>query len=158
MPNYGQAAILARKFLVEGRVQSPEEAWEKATAAIFPDSNSSQEKSCPKAAFLGLCEEGLVRGVSPGQSTSSRENKGYAVKAVWLLKSDPALAADENLLWSKVIDGAGKAPNLQMDVVMSLWSNDLIDVDALDLDQRQQETVLRYSMKQAAKVAKENPY
>jgi hypothetical protein len=47
-----------------------------------------------------------------------------------------------------------------MDVVISLWNKNLIclDVKTLDLDEQEQKSVLRYSMGQAAKIAKENPY
>lgn len=38
--------------------------YEKAVEEVFPNSKSSQEKSCPKNAFLGLCEEGLVKGIT----------------------------------------------------------------------------------------------
>jgi hypothetical protein len=160
MRKYGRAAVLATKLITEGFARDPLEAWRKATVEIFPDSPSSQEKGCPKGAYLGLCEEGLVQGVRPGEYTTSKENKGYALKAVELLGMNPSLAKDEDLLWSKVLQGENKTPNSQMDVVISLWTLGLINTaaqESLD-DLSQQKAVLRYSMKEASKIARENPY
>ena len=41
---------------------------------VFMDSKSSQEKGCPKSAFLGLCEEGFIKEISKGKYTSSVKN------------------------------------------------------------------------------------
>ncbi|WP_434751377.1 DUF6979 family protein [Paenibacillus amylolyticus] len=53
----------------------------------------AQRKGCPKNAFLGLCEEGLVHNIVSGRYTErsgSQKNKNYAVKAVriWIEKLD----------------------------------------------------------------------
>lgn len=160
MGRYGETALRAIRLLLDNGVATPEEAWEKAAAEVFPQSPSSQEKACPKGAFLGLCEEGLVRGVKAGDYTHSVENKKYAVRALELLARDPSLANDDQLLWARVLNGERKAPNSQMDVVLSLWTANLINLEMLESvqDGRDQEAVLRYSMQQAAKAAKENPY
>jgi hypothetical protein len=130
MAKYGRAAVLARDLVVQD-ARTPEHAWALAIAAIFPESPSSQQKGCPRAAFLGLCEEGLVKGVGPGKYTNSIDNKSYAIKAVQLLRLDPSLARNEDLLWSKVMNGAEKTPNSQMDVVTTLWQHELINRDAI---------------------------
>lgn len=74
---------------------------------------------------MGLCEEGLVRGVPKGNYTykSNSLNKAYAVEAVKLLKANPELAKDRNSLWQEVMQGAKKSHNSQMDVVLALWEN-----------------------------------
>jgi hypothetical protein len=46
---------------------------------------SAQKKGCPRGAFLGLCEEGLVKGIPAGNYTTSKDNKAYAVRAAELL-------------------------------------------------------------------------
>ena len=120
MSKYGDAAIKATRFLLTGQANSPPEAWSSAVRAIFPESISSQEKGCPKITYLGLCEEGLIRGVPPRQYTRSSKNKCYAIDAVKLLKQEPALARDRELLWSKVVRGERKVSNNQMDVVVAL--------------------------------------
>jgi hypothetical protein len=124
---YGRAAVRATGFFHDSLVDSPQDAWEQATAEQFPDSTSSQEKGCPRGAFLGLCEEGLVRGIRSGHYTRSQKNKRYAVDAVALLQADPSLAHHEALLWSRAVAGENIAPNAQMDVVIALWDNGLIN-------------------------------
>jgi Family of unknown function (DUF6979) len=132
MAKYGRAAVLAHELVVQD-ARTPEYAWTLAMAAIFPDSPSSQQKGCPKTTFLGLCEEGLVRGIDPGKYTTSVDNKSYAIKAMQLLQLDPSLATNEDLLWSKVMNGAEKTPNSQMDVVTTLWQHGLINRNAIAL-------------------------
>ncbi|MBM4306311.1 MAG: hypothetical protein FJ123_06185 [Deltaproteobacteria bacterium] len=126
MAKYGDAAIKATRFLLTGQANSPPEAWSSAVRAMFPISISSQQKGCPKTTYLGLCEDGLIKGVPPGKYTRSSKNKCYAVDAVKLLKQEPTLADDQEMLWSKVVKGEKKKPNNQMDVVISLWKKDLI--------------------------------
>jgi hypothetical protein len=127
--------ILANKYgdvavMVAGQTNSdewqPKEQWESAAATLFPNSPTSQRKACPKGAFLGLCEEGLVRGIPPGRYTSSKDNKGYAIRAVKLLRDGHASTQPQEL-WSAVVNGAQKAHNSQMDVVIALWEHGFID-------------------------------
>jgi len=128
MAKYGDAAVYATKLYLSGNANLPDDAWTEAVKMIFPDSPSSQKKGCPKGAYLGLCEEGLVKGVPPINYTRSKKNKGYAVEAVRLLKCEPDLAKDENLLWFMVMKGEEKAHNSQMDVVITLWNHGLIEL------------------------------
>jgi len=85
-----------------------------------------RDKGCPKGAFLGLCEEGLVRGIPRGLYTQSRKNKEYAVRAVRLLKEGQYAPKDPFVLWSRVMAGDPKNYNQQMDVVLALWENGYI--------------------------------
>ena len=64
-----------------------------------------------QGAFLGLCAEGLVKGVNPGNYTKSIDNKRYAVEAVQILMNHPELADDPKTLWSHVIKGIVKTEN-----------------------------------------------
>jgi len=127
MGKYGDAAIKATRFLLTEQTNSAPKAWSSAVRAIFPESISSQQKGCPKATYLGLCKEGLIKGVLPGRYTSSSKNKRYAIDAVKLLKQDPTLADDQELLWQKVVKSERKKHNNQMDVVIGLWKEDMID-------------------------------
>ena len=104
----------------------PGVAWARATASTFPNSLSMQEKACPKGAFLGLCEEGLVQGVPPGAYTRSQSNKQYAVNAVGRLRQEPSADMDRLALWSVSSSDPRKAHNGQMDVVLALWIAGLI--------------------------------
>jgi hypothetical protein len=51
---------------------------------LYPTSPTSRKKDCPRGAFLGLCEEGLVKGIPAGKYTASKDNKAYAVRAAAL--------------------------------------------------------------------------
>jgi hypothetical protein len=126
MGKYGDAAVLATQMMLDGRAASPLDAWRMAVQLVFPRSLSSQEKGCPKCAYLGLCEDGLVNGVESGSYTGSVDNKRYAVEAVALLRWDPELADAPELLWACVTDDSGKTHNGQMDVVIALWQADHI--------------------------------
>lgn len=61
MNSYGQSAVHAVRAYA-ALSESPQDAWNRATSDIFGVNTSSQRKGCPRNAFLGLCEEGLVRG------------------------------------------------------------------------------------------------
>lgn len=131
MGDYGKAALKAHKMATGKRSRDPRQAWKQATSSIWPRGTPSQVKSCPRDAFLGLCQAGKVQGVPPGQYTRSLKNKIYAIKAVALLKAQPSLAKQGvGVIWSKVMgklsEPAGKVHNQQMDVVLSLFQNGLI--------------------------------
>lgn len=126
MANYGDAAVRAAKLAYEQHL-APEEAWRRAAAATFPKSLASQVKGCPKGAFLGLCEVGLVRGIPRGEYTRSQMNKQYAVNAVTALRRAPALAHDRTALWRSALGATGvKKHNGQIDVVVALWKAGLV--------------------------------
>ena len=129
MGKYGEAAILAVRLFTKSKAGNPVNAWKQAMAQVFPDSQSSRKKSCPKSTFLGLCEEGLVVGVAAGNYTTSIDNKRYALQAVKQLRKNPALVDDGVKLWKTIIGTENKVENSQMDVVISLWRNGLLDCD-----------------------------
>jgi hypothetical protein len=117
---YGVAALLAAA--PQQTFADPAERWRFAVEMIFPGKIASQKKGCPKGAFLGLCEEGLVKGIANGKYTTSIDNKHYALRAVELLRAgDSRIKPIE--LWSLVMNGVKKSHNGQMDVVLALWSN-----------------------------------
>lgn len=125
---YDKVALIATTKIAENNVE-PEQAWLSAAQEVFKDKRASIEKGCPKGAFLGLCEEGHINGVPKGQYTKSKLNKQYAIKAVEILKSQSG-KLDAKVLWSEVLIGLGADPNKkhngQMEVVLSLWDNNLI--------------------------------
>lgn len=122
---YGETAVLAVKFYKEGNT-TPMEAWRIATYDMFFDNKPARNKVCPRSAFLGLCEEGLIRGVPKGNYTSSLENKACAVLACKLLETNPKLAKNPKKLWERASGNSKKQHNQQMDVVLALWKNDMI--------------------------------
>jgi hypothetical protein len=121
---FGKTAIKAVELYALGE-KNPVTAWEKACDEIFEEGNTSRDKPCPRNAFLGLCEEGLVRGISPGDYTVKNENKNkaYAIKAVAKLHEIPILADSTARLWEAVTQ---ISHNGQMDVVIALWNEGLI--------------------------------
>lgn len=126
MGRYGLASINAVELIKSGKTVDPILAWNLATTQIFGTKTSMINKGCPKGAFLGLCEEGLIKGIPIGHYTSSIKNKSYAIKAVTILKSVPSKEYTEQSLWEKVIGNVFKKPNQQMDVVITLWKNKYI--------------------------------
>lgn len=129
MNSYRKVATRATHMFTTGIVESPREAWSKAAGDVFGVGTSSQEKSCPKDAFLALCEEGLVKGIPNGQYTRSKKNKKYALNAVDILKRNPDLVTDTKTLWNRSVGGEEKKHNSQMDVVIALWKNNLLVLD-----------------------------
>lgn len=125
MNNYGKSAIRAVEIIHSGEALFTEVAWIKATTEFF----NTKTKVCPRSAFLGLCEAGLVKGVyqtnikKPLKNTT---NKDHAIEAVKLLSQNEAYATYTSLqLWRTMV-GDSKSHNFQLDVVLALWNNDMI--------------------------------
>lgn len=125
MEKYRQAAVLAVEILKEGSITNPEQAWNQAVTKIFPTSTSLKNKGCPKGAFLGLCNEGMVSGIPAGSYSKLTKNGEYAITAVKILRTNPFLVSQPALLWKNVA-GNTKSENSQMDVVIGLWEANYI--------------------------------
>lgn len=119
---YGQTALKALQNYKSS--YSITEIYERTATEIF-ETKSSQEKSCPKNTFLGLCEEGLVKGIPKGNYTKSVKNKEYALNAVEILKNNTQTRFSPKELWEQLELG-DKRSNSQMDVVLALWNEGLI--------------------------------
>jgi hypothetical protein len=134
MGKYGDTAVRAAGLLQNGH-KSAEEAWRAVAAEMFPDAPEARRKGCPKQAFLGLCQAGLIRGVSAAVARPDPSlNRDYAAVAVRLLAADPGLAyAGSAELWRRVMEeiraDTEKRHNQQMDVVLALWNEQLITHD-----------------------------
>ena len=125
MHEYGKAAIAAVKLI---GADAPKSAWNKATIDTFGANTSGQIKSCPRCAFLALCETGRIQGVSAGVYTSSKKNKEYALSALKILEESKNIASMEpNILWEKVMNGVKIEHNHQMDVVLALWNDGCVN-------------------------------
>ncbi|MCY4394730.1 MAG: hypothetical protein OXC10_06310 [Rhodospirillaceae bacterium] len=121
MSKYGNVAILAAKRARSG--QEPASAWKQSAEEIFRGKPESQKKGCPRNAFLGLAEEGLIRGVASGKYTNSKDNKRYALEGLKFLNKCPEAAEYPKMMWDKIMDGKIKSHNEQMFVVAALWKN-----------------------------------
>lgn len=93
--------------------------------SLYPTSPTARNKACPRGAFLGLCEKGLVKETPAGRHTAARGNKAYAVRAAPLL-AEGRQNLSTGSLWRAVTDDPEKTHNSQMDVVLALWKNALI--------------------------------
>lgn len=126
MAKYGEVATRAVGLMLWRPPTNPLEAWEEAAALVFPDSPASRGKGCPKSAFLGLCEEGVVAGVPPGSYTRSALNKEYALVGLTELRRSPELVSHQRQLWRAATRGKEIQPNSQMEVLTALWEAGLI--------------------------------
>jgi hypothetical protein len=125
MNKYSEAAILAVQLLKGGSIADPPDAWVQATQKYFPTSTSLQNKGCPKGAFLGLCNKGMIEGLPPGKYSNPTKNGKYATDAIEILRKNRFLSSQPDLLWKKVA-GKTKSENHQMDVVVGLWEANCI--------------------------------
>jgi hypothetical protein len=127
MKKYNNYGLCAKEAVLNGN--DPINSWKIAIENNLT-SKSSKIKACPKNAFLGLCEEGLVKGIKSGSFFKSKKpnlNKKYAITAVDILKENSNLSKKE--LWGKVserLNLGNKRHNSQMDVVLALWEHGLI--------------------------------
>jgi hypothetical protein len=125
MITYNKYGLIALKSVQNYRDSySITEIWSQSAKEVF-ETKSSQEKGCPKGTFLGLCEEGLVKGIPKGNYTKSVKNKEYALKAIAILKQNTQTTFSPKELWEKLELG-DKRSNSQMDVVLALWENGFI--------------------------------
>lgn len=131
MGNYGKTATIAVSRLANAPSLSPRDAWKAATGEVFPDSPSSQAKSCPRDTFLALCETGGINNVAAGVYTRSTENKRYALRALDALRADPRLSEDQRALWKIAVQGEAKVHNSQMDVVATLYRSSLLKMNSI---------------------------
>ena len=105
----------------------PIQGWEDAVHKTATKL-SYMKKACPRGAFLGLCENGLVLNIPSGSHTKSKINKQYALEAVRILKSGSHYN-DPKELWNQVLVNLGVGEithNGQMDVVLALWKKGYI--------------------------------
>lgn len=124
MNKYAQVAINTVNFINKNG-GNPMLIWLKEADYIFGEHKSSAMKGCPRAAFLGLCEAGLVKGIPCGNYTKSKKNKEYAIEAVKFLKENSADNLTSKELWSRITHNE-KTHNSQMDIVYELFKRGYI--------------------------------
>lgn len=124
MIKYREAAVYAVELITTDDGDEPTVAWEKSTKKFFPSSTNLQDKGCPKGAFLGLCNQGLIKGIAPGNYAKATKNGDYAIKAVDILKKNRFLVSQPDMLWKKIAPTISH--NHQLEVVIGLWEANLI--------------------------------
>lgn len=135
LSKFGRNAVGAVLRAKEGNL-SPKDAWNLEAAETFREAPASRVKGCPREAFLGLCDAGMVRGVSVKQEegTRRRPNRDYARTAARMLSTEPGIALlPKTEIWRRVLAElelpTGKKHNSQIDVVLALWKEGLLEVD-----------------------------
>lgn len=132
MPVYGEVALRAWSLASAGGT-SPPAAWKQALEERFTEPKQLQNAirhTCPKGAFLGLCQHGLVKGVKKGWYTNSTSSSSFALMTVALLREAPSLAHDKPALKARVF--GGRTPNGEVDVVLALWENGIVQAAVVD--------------------------
>jgi hypothetical protein len=130
MGKYGDAAVRAIELYKTRLLENPLQAWEDATTEFFGKGTSLQKKACPRGTFLGLCEDGLIKGIPKGNYTKSKDNKMYAISIYKQLRKNPELMNFPNdeifrKTMIKLERNPNKKPNNQVDVVKAIFKRDL---------------------------------
>lgn len=86
---------------------------------------ASIKKGCPRLAFIGLCENNLIKDIEVKNSNKDSLNKNYAVEAVKVLKNDKRNYTSKEL-WEE-IGNKDKKHNGQMSIVLALWEKGMIE-------------------------------
>ena len=86
---------------------------------------ASIKKVCPRLAFIGLCENNLIKDIEVKNSDKESLNKNYAVEAVKVLKNNKKNYTSKEL-WEE-IGNKDKKHNRQMDIVLALWKKGMIE-------------------------------
>lgn len=123
--NYGLVAVSYAKELIATKELPSNEGWKKVARSVFTK-DSLVEKGCPRGCFLGICEEGLIKGIPKGRYTTSKKNKSYGISAIQILRANDKYKDKPLQLWEK-IPGASNTYNHQMHVVCALWKAGLIN-------------------------------
>lgn len=124
MNTYAQIAINVVNQALKANID-PVDSWDKYSNLAFGTGTAAASKSCPKTTFLGLCEEGYIKGINPGHYTRSILNKEYGLRAVDFIKEDNKLVDKPEELWQKITNGY-KKHNGQMAVVCELYKHGMI--------------------------------
>jgi len=138
MTNYEAITLKAVKILSEKQTSSFEEVWKKSGKELDLE-ESIWKKGCPKNAFIGVCEMGLIKGIQGIPNVELSKNGKYAVTALRLIIKNPQLYTNMSGpdLWREVLKEChletSKNYNQQMAVVLTLWNNNKIDTEKLRL-------------------------
>lgn len=86
---------------------------------------ASIKKVCPRLAFIGLCENNLIKGIEIKNSNKESLNKNYVIEAVKVLKNDERNYTSKEL-WEE-IGNKDKKHNSQMNIVLALWEKGMVE-------------------------------
>ncbi|CRY55648.1 Uncharacterised protein [Yersinia intermedia] len=114
MTKYTEAALIVVKRCQANDSLNVMVTWQSVIREL-----KAYDEACPRSAFIGLCEEGLVKGIPAGSYglRENNKNKGYAVAAANLILSGHEL--DHKVIWRKVTD-SNIVPHDQVNIVIAL--------------------------------------
>lgn len=91
------------------------------TAKQVYGSASTAEKRCPRPAFLGLANIGVLNGVPPREYGAPGKNAQYAQTALTLVLANQDLANQPRELWRLALQDEDKRYSQQMHVLSAIW-------------------------------------
>lgn len=122
MTKYTDAALIATRSCQGQKKPDVKTAWLKAIHNL-----NAYDEGCPRCAYLGLCEEGMVKGIPAGSYglRADNKNKGYAVYAANLILSGHE--QDHKKIWKKITDNRISAHD-QVKIVIALHNAGLLQL------------------------------
>lgn len=123
MNRYTEIVVKAINTIKEGRVQNPVEAWDKSLTDVFGNNITSYNRNCARNTFLGLCEEGYIKGINKGKYTLSKINKEYVVKLRDTIYKNQV--SNEDNIWL-AINMSDKKHYLQLQIVKELYEEKIL--------------------------------
>ncbi|UFH69707.1 DUF6979 family protein [Morganella morganii] len=124
MATYGKTAV--QTVLNYDAAGDLAKQWEVQISSLT-QSGSVINKGCPRAAFLGLCEEGVVKNIPENNYGAGEKNKHHALKILELAQANSGITAAECFrMYQESNPDLPKTHNGQADVVISLLEANLI--------------------------------
>ena len=124
MTRYQYAVLRAVELIGKGIL--PRQAWERAL-----EMEDLKGKGCARAAFLGLCSEGIILKCKKGNYSRGCKNKEYAIKGLkYLIENPQDVVLSPNRLWKKanIKKNFVNQTGYQMDIAIVLFINNLYNI------------------------------
>ncbi|RZB34236.1 MAG: hypothetical protein SRB1_00004 [Desulfobacteraceae bacterium Eth-SRB1] len=123
--NYGQIAVDAANGFQQSVNAGLLQAWSNSLKI-----NNTNDKDCPRVAFLGLCEDGFVAGVPKGNyiqksSVSVIKQKAIDIRNIIMNNNPPSIPTRTKTLIWKQVGGTGQDQGV-IDVVYTLFNNGML--------------------------------
>lgn len=120
MTKYTDAAITTAKRCQGSNRPDIKAEWRKVIKEL-----KAYDEGCPRSAFIGLCEEGMIKGIEAGSYGLRKlnKNKAYAIAAANLVLSGHD--TDPKAIWQKVTKTDIRAHD-QVGIVIALHDNSLL--------------------------------
>lgn len=112
----------------------PPDAWVQVLKQVYAGRQLENQlkHTCPKWAFSGLCNAGVLVGVSAGscEEAATRSSARFVLRALELVSADHALLQDKAQLKRRVFGTPGseghRQPNGEVAVLLGLWEAGLV--------------------------------